>query len=129
MEPEENKPKSGFTVQELQGKAKKFGLEIALCVIFVLTAIFALVWSSAYMVWSILLGMIFAIVGALLPKSVHKFTTSALRFIYREKATSIVFAVLGLVLAVALPMLIFGMVGLIAGKSFLIDSEEHRPEK
>lgn len=119
---QEKKPRGGFTVGEIEGKVRKYGLEIALCVVFILTAIFALIWGGGMVLWSILLSMIFAIIGVLVPKSMHKITTHALRFIYRERITSIVIAVVAVLISIFLPPIIFAIVGLIAGKSFSLDA-------
>lgn len=122
---EEQKGKGGFTVGEIEGKVRKYGLEIALCVVFILTAIFALVWGGAMLLWSILLGMIFAIIGVLVPNSMHKVTTHALKFTSKEKVTGIIMAVIACLLAIFLPPIIFAVVGLVAGKSFSFDAHEH----
>ncbi len=124
---QEPKNKGGFTVGELEGKVKKYGLEIALCVVFVLTAVFALVHGSSMLHWSILLCMIFAIVGILVPKSMDKITTHALRFIYKEKITSIVMGVIACLVAIFLPPIIFAIVGLVAGKAFSLDGHMKNP--
>jgi len=113
----------GFTMGELEGKMKKYGLEISLCVIFVLSAIFSLIWGGAWLVWSIILTMILGIIGVLFPHTVHNMSTKALHYIYKEKVTSIIIAVVGLLLSIFLPPLIFAAVGLIAGKSFSIDAK------
>ena len=121
----EPKSKSGFTVGELEGKMKKYGLEIALCVTFILTAIFAMVWGGAMILWSILLCMIFAIIGVLVPRSMHKILSHTLKFVYKEKITSIIIAVIGIVVGIFLPPIIFAIIGLIAGKSFAMDALVH----
>lgn len=111
------KSRGGFTVSELEGKVKKYGLEICLCAIFILTAIFTLVWGGMILLWSILLSMIFGIVGVLAPKPMDKILHSALQFAYKEKVTGIVVAVAGLLVSILLPPIVFAIVGLVAGKS------------
>ena len=120
---QEPKPKSGFTVGEIEGRMRKYGLEIALCVVFILTAIFTLVWGGAMLLWSILLAMIFGIIGVLVPKSMHKVTIHSHEFVNREKITSIIIAVIAFLIAIFLPPIIFAIVGLMAGKSFSIDAD------
>ena len=122
---EDQKSKGGFTVGEIENKVRKFGLEIALCIVFILTAIFALVWGGAMLLWSILLCMIFAIIGVLVPNSMHKVTTHALKFTAKEKVTGIIMTVVACLLAIFLPPIIFAVVGLIAGKSFSFDAHDH----
>jgi hypothetical protein len=127
MSDEKKSPsKGGFTVGELEGKVRKFGVEIVLCASFVLTAIFALIWGGAMMVWSILLCMIFSIIGALVPKSIHKLAHHTARFALKDKVTGIVIAVVLILLSIFLPPIVFAIVGAKAGKSFLLDIEPHR---
>ena len=127
MSEEKKSPlKGGFTVGELEGKVRKFGVEIVLCASFVLAAIFALIWGSAMMVWSILLCMAFAVLGALMPKSIHKLTSHASHFILKDKITGIVIAVVLILFSIFLPPIVFALIGVKAGKSFLLDAEPHR---
>lgn len=109
--------KKGFTVHELEGNFKKHGFEITLTAIFALTAIFSLLWSGWVVTWSILLCMIFAIVGIFIPQSMHKSLGKAVRLIYKEDVSAVIAAVVGLLVAIFLPLLIFAVVGLIAGKT------------
>lgn len=124
-EPDE---KSGLTLGEIEGKMRRYGLEIGLCVTFILTAIFTLIWGGAWVTWSILLSMILGVIGALMPKAIDKATCASLSFIYREKVTSIVVAVIAFLIAIILPPLIFAVVGLIAGKSFALDAQRKNNE-
>lgn len=115
---EENKgndKKKGFTVSELEGTAKKYASEIGLGVIFAVTAIFTLIWGGAMMVWSIILAMILAIVGSLVPGSMMDGISKALDFIYKEKVMLIVTGVVLLIVAIFIPVLIFSVMGLIGG--------------
>ena len=116
---DEQKPRGGFTVSELEEKAKKYGLEICLCSMFILTAIFTLVWGGAMILWSILLSMMLAIVGVLFPKIVRKGLQLSMEFIYKEKVTCIVAATIGILLSIFLPLVIFALFGLIAGKAIV----------
>jgi hypothetical protein len=114
--------KEGFTVKELQQKGKKYAVEIALVVIFALTAIFALVWGGAMIVWSIILSMALAIVGALLPKVMDRFFKASMSFLFgKQPVVGIVIAVVFIILAVFVPALPFAVFGLVAGKSLVED--------
>ena len=113
------KPKGGFTVSELEDKMKKYGLEICLCAMFILAAIFALVWGGMILSWSILLTMILSIVGVLIPNPTHTALNSAFKFIYKEKVTSIVAATVGLLISILLPPLTFALVGVVAGAALV----------
>jgi hypothetical protein len=117
---DEQKPRNGFTVSELENKVKKYGIEICLCTVFVLTAIFTLVWGGAMILWSILLCMILGIIGALFPKHVKKYLHTAMDLTCKEKVSSISTAIVAVLLSIFLPVIIFSLVGLIAGKSIAL---------
>ncbi len=116
---EKKQSRGGFTVSELECKAKQYGLEICLCAMFILTAIFTLVWGGAMVLWSILLTMILGIVGVLFPKLVRKILHAGMEFICKEKVTCIVAAVIGVLLSILLPVVIFALFGLVAGKAIV----------
>ena len=112
---EDTKGKKGFTVSELEGKAKQYASEIGLAVIFLLTAIFTLVWGPSMKFWAILLSMIFAIIGAVIPNSMMDFLSKALDFVYREKVMLIATGIVLMIIGIFIPAIIFAFVGLIAG--------------
>ncbi len=114
-----HKSNKGFTVSELESKMQKHGPEICFCAMFILAAIFALIWSGMILSWSILLTMILGIVGVLIPKHVHKAIMASLHFIYKEKVTSLVAAVIGLLISILLPPLVFALVGAVAGRALI----------
>jgi hypothetical protein len=116
----DDKKFNGFTVSELESRVKKYGLEICMCAVFILTAIFTLAWGGSMLLWSILLSMIFGIIGAIFPKPVKKTFHSTLEFIYKEKVTCIAAAVISILASIFLPVVIFALVGLIAGKSIAL---------
>ncbi len=111
---------NGFTVSELESRVKKYGLEICMCVTFILSAIFTLAWGGSMLLWSILLCMILAVIGAIFPKPVKRAFHSTLEFIYKERVTSIAAAVISILASIFLPVIIFALVGLIAGKSIAL---------
>ena len=117
---DEQKSRKGFTVSELESKAKKYGLEICLCFIFILTTIFTLIWGGAMILWSILLTMLAAIVGVLFPLQVKKILHSSMNFAFKEKVTYIALGVIGLVISILLPVAIFALAGVLAGKSIVM---------
>jgi hypothetical protein len=114
---EEKKPNGGFTVTELEQKAKKYGLEICLSAMFLLSAIFALTWGGAILIWSIFLCMIMAVVGVIIPKQIKVATHSFVEFIKKEKMITLVIAIVGIVFSIFLPFIIFAIVGAMGGKS------------
>jgi len=104
-------------VSEIEDKFKKHGVEICLCAMFILAAIFALIWGGMMLSWSILLTMILGIVGVLLPKQIQKGQKAAFDFIFKEKVTSIAAAVVGILLSILIPPLVFAFTGVVAGQS------------
>lgn len=123
-ENKEHEKKTGFTVSELEGTAKKYASEIGLGVIFAMTAIFTLIWGGSMMVWSIILSMILAIVGALVPGSMMAGISKALDYVYRERVMLIITGVVLLIIAIFIPVLIFAFVGLIAGGSLSLSMKK-----
>jgi uncharacterized membrane protein YjjP (DUF1212 family) len=113
----EVKKERGFTVSELEAKMRKFGIEATLCGAFLLSAIFALLWSGKMLVWSILLTGIGGIVGTVLPKMIHKTLGSLMHFCTKERVTATIVAILMVLLSIFVPFVIFAIVGTVAGKS------------
>ena len=119
MENDQN-PLKGFKIQEIEHKVKENGLEISLCTMFVLTAIFTLVWGGSMLLWSILLSMILGVIGILFPKQVKRALHSSMEFAFKEKATKTALAVIGVVVSILIPAAMFALVGLLAGKSIVM---------
>ncbi len=117
-------PLKGFKISELENKVKEYGLEISLCSMFVLTAIFTLVWGEPMLRWSILLTMILGIIGIVFPKQVKKALHSSMEFAFKEKATRIALAVIGIIVSVLLPAAMFAFIGLLAGKSIVMHASQ-----
>ena len=113
--------KEGFTVKELQQKSKKYAVEISLSAIFAVSAIFAIIWGASMMVWSIILCMVLAIVGALLPGYTNSITKASMGFIGKQPIVGIVIAVVFIILAIFIPVIPFALLGLSGGKSLVND--------
>ena len=114
----------GFRVGDIEGKLRKHGLKIVICASFVLSAFSVLLWGSQMLLWSILLCMGLAVVGQLLSKSLDKITTSAMKFVNKDKITLIVVAAALIVISIFLPVIIFSITGLMGGKGLtLVDPD------
>lgn len=125
-----NEQRKGFTVSELEGTAKKYASEIGLAVIFIVSAIFTLIWSGAMMVWAILLCMILGVIGAVIPDSMTVGINKSIDFIYKEKIVLIVTGIVLLIIGIFIPVLIFALVGLIAGGALSLSmkkKKDHHP--
>lgn len=109
-------PKEGLSIKELEGFTKKHRLEVFFCLLFFLAGLFSLIlWSPS---WSIILGAIGAIIGALLPAKMQQFGRSLWQFVFRQdRTTQIIMAAIALVIAIFISPLIFLFIGLHGGKS------------
>lgn len=108
--------KEGVSVKELEGFAKKHRMEVFFCLFFFLAGIFGLfLWNPA---WSVLLGAIGAIIGALIPVKIKGISHSLWQFVFRQdRTTQIIIAVIAFVLAIFVSPLVFLLIGLHGGKS------------
>ena len=108
--------KEGLSVKELEGFAKKHRVEVFLCLFFFLAGLFGLfLWGPA---WSVVLGTIGAIIGALIPAKIQQFARGVWQFVFRQdRTTMIIMAAVALVLAIFLPPIVFLHIGLHAGRS------------
>jgi hypothetical protein len=70
--------------------------------------------------------MLFGVIGVLIPKSIHKLVSHASRFALKDKVTAITITVALVLLSIFLPPIVFALVGVKAGKTFLLDIEPHR---
>ena len=112
---DQNKPKEGVSVKEIESFAKKHRFEVFFCFSFVLACFFTFVFFTA---WSILFVALGAILGVILPGPIEKIMKTAIHFILKqEKTTQIVLAVVGWVLSIFLPPLVFLLIGMSGGKN------------
>lgn len=110
---QENKSE-GMSVSELENFGKKYRFEIFFFVYFVLATVFNSVFFS--MAWNIYLAGIGAVLGIWFPSKVECASKGAFGFIYKqERATQIVLACVGILIAFFLPPIIFLGIGLMAG--------------
>ena len=107
-------PKEGVSVQDLENFSKKYRFEIFFLLYFILATFFSFIIFSAG--WSIYLGGLGAVLGVWLPEKVEKLSRGLFHFVFKqEKMTQIVLAVVGIIVSIFLPPLIFLCVGLLGG--------------
>ena len=107
---------------------KKHGVEICLSAMFILAGLFALIWGGLILSWSILLAMILGVVGVLIPKVIQKILHASAHFIFKDKIVSIAATVIGIIIAILLPPLVFALIGVTAGKTlFFAASDSNTP--
>lgn len=120
---DENQPKEGVSVREIETFAKKHRFEFFFCLAFALAFLFALIMYSGG--WSIGAAALGAILGVLFPGKIAFFAKKVLHFLLRqEKTTQFVLAIVLLILAVFLPPLIFLLIGLHGGKDIYYMARE-----
>jgi hypothetical protein len=120
---DENQKQKGFTVSQIEGTVQKYASEIGVSVIFIVTAIFTLIWGGSMVLWSILLCMILAVIGVVIPDSMSIAINKAVDFIYKEKIMLIVTGGVLLIVSIFIPVLIFALVGLLAGSSLSLSMQ------
>ncbi len=114
MEP--NKLKEGVSVKEIEAFAKKHRFEVFFCLAFIFACFFSFVFFGPG--WSVFLAGIGGILGVIMPARIELLTKKISHFIFKqEKTTQIVLGVVGLVISIILPPIIFLLLGLHGGKS------------
>ena len=111
-----NKLKEGVSVKEIEAFAKKHRFEVFFCLAFIFACFFSFVFFGPG--WSIFLAGIGGILGVIMPARIELLTKKISQFIFKqEKTTQIVLGVVGLVVSIILPPIIFLLLGLHGGKS------------
>lgn len=111
----ENPKKEGLSVQELENFGKNYHLEIFFSAVFVLSSLFSFLFFGPMLsIYALGIG---GVLGSCLSKHVSRLSISVFNFcVSQQRATKIVIAVVGLVLAIIVPPVIFLVAGLMAGK-------------
>ncbi|GAB4186976.1 MAG: hypothetical protein Tsb0015_05250 [Simkaniaceae bacterium] len=119
----EGEKKPGVSVHEIENFSKKHRLEIFHCVAFILSALFTFWFFGA--AWSIFLAALGGVIGVWLPKKVDGFLRKVKGFVFKQETiTQIVLGVVGWILSIFVPPLIFLYLGLMGGKSCYFPSED-----
>lgn len=108
--------KEGVSVKEIGEFTQKHRFEVFFCVAFALACLFSFVfWGPG---WGVLLAAIGGIIGVLIPGKVEHLAKTVLHFIFKQERTvQIVLGVVGWILAIFIPPLVFLCIGLHGGKS------------
>ncbi len=111
---ENENPKEGISVKEIENFAKNNRFKLFLCLAFVLACFFSFVFFSA---WSLILAAIGGVLGVLLPSKIETLIEKIRLFCEKqENVTQLVLGCVGLILAIFLPLLVFFTLGLSGGK-------------
>jgi hypothetical protein len=110
------KPKEGISVKELEAFAKKHRYEVFFCLIFLFSCIFSFIGYFRGG-WSLFFAMGGAVLGVIFPTKTESFMKKVMHFIFKQdKTLLIVLGVVGLILAIFIPFLIFLALGLVGGR-------------
>ncbi|MCB1107131.1 MAG: hypothetical protein KDK76_03445 [Chlamydiia bacterium] len=110
----DKKIKEGVSVQEIENFGKKYRFEIFFVLYFLIATLLTFIFFSA--AWSVFLAGVGGILGVWLPNKIEKAARAAFRFVFKqEKATKLVLAIVGVIIAFFLPPLVFFFLGLMGG--------------
>lgn len=110
-----NKLKEGVSVKEIESFAKKHRFEVFFCLIFVLACFFSFVMWGPW--WTIIAATAGGVIGVLMPDKIDSMCQKILQFVFKqEQTTQLVLGIVGLILAIFIPPLIFFILGLHGGK-------------
>jgi hypothetical protein len=110
----EQKPKSGVTVKEIESFTKKHRFEVFLSVSLVFSCFFSFVFFDG---WIPVLGAVGGILGAVFPQKAAVLMERFSRFFQKqEELTQWILIIAGIVLAVFIPILTFFILGAAGGK-------------
>jgi hypothetical protein len=120
--------KDGFTLSELEQFSKRHKTTILFSAIFLLSAVFALIWGyGAMSIWLLGLG---GIAGVCFPKHIGNFLIKCGRGASnQEKIVRMIFAGVALVLAILFPPVHFLIAGLICGVTLQYRSDVFHSSK
>ncbi len=111
-----NEKKEGVSVKDIEEFTRKHRFEVFFCAIFVLACIFSF-YSFFKAGWSILLVTVGGVLSILLPVKIDGVLKKLMQFVFKqEKTIQLVLGVVGLIVAVFLPPLIFLLMGLFGGR-------------
>jgi hypothetical protein len=109
--------KDGVTVQQLEHFGKKHCIEIFFCIMFIFSSFFSFVFYGPG--WSIYATGLGGAIAVWIPKLVGRAALGTLCFCLKQQTvTRIVIGVVGIVLSIFLPPIVFLCIGLVAGRSF-----------
>ncbi len=108
--------KDGMSVKEIENFARKYTYEVFFSLVFILASFFSMAMFGV--TWCIYLACLGGILGVWFPVKVEKAVRSVFQFVNKQqKPTMLVLGVLGLVVAIFLPPLVFFVLGLMGGKA------------
>jgi hypothetical protein len=114
-----DKLKEGVSVQELEDFARKYSTEVFTVLALVIGAISSMFNFFTGPSWTILFITVGAICGILCPNPVERGLRQLYEFTYKqEKTTQFILGAVKIVIAIFIPFVLFGIIGLLAGTSY-----------
>jgi hypothetical protein len=109
--------KKGVSVKEIEEFTKKHRYEVYFCLLFLVACIFGITGGYVRPAWNIFFAMAGGILGVIFPSKTESLVKMVFHFIFKqEKTIQIVLGVVGLILAIFVPFVIFFVLGLIGGR-------------
>lgn len=113
------KLKEGVSVQQLEDFARKHSTEVFTVLAFIIAAISSIFNFFTGPTLTITFVAVGALLGVFFPIPVEKGLKHLYDFLYKqENTTQLVLGAIELVVAIFIPFLLFGLVGLLAGTSY-----------
>lgn len=113
------KLKEGVSVQELEDFARKHSTEVFTVVALVIASISSMFNFFTGPSWSIFFIAIGSILGIFFPTPVDRGLKQLYDFIFKqEKSTQLILGAVKIVIAIFIPFVLFGTMGLLAGTSY-----------
>lgn len=107
--------KDGVSIQQIENFGKHNRIEIFFCIAFILASFFSFLFYGPG--WSVYAAGIGSVVAVWLPKPIGRFMHAVFKFcVEQQKTTRLVIAIVGIVLSIFLPPLVFLSIGLMAGR-------------
>ena len=117
--------KDGVSVNEIESFARKYTSEVFLVLAIIIGCISSIFDFFTGAGWSIAFLGIGAIVSVLFPNQIEKFLRKMFHIISKnEKSTQIIVGIVRIVIAIFVPFILFGLIGLGAGTSFHIHTKQ-----
>ncbi len=111
----DNQKKEGVSVKEIEEFTKKHRFEVFFCLEFIFACFFSFVFFGP--AWAVIFAAIGGILGVVFHTKVEVMCRKVLNYIFsQEEMTQLVLGIVGIILAIFLPPLIFLKLGLHGGK-------------
>lgn len=113
--------KDGVSVQEIENFARKYMNEVFSVLALIVATISSIFDFFTGAGWSLVFAGIFAIVAIIFPDQIERGLKKVYKILSKdEKSTQIILGIVRLVIAIFVPFILFGFIGLLSGISYHI---------